>query len=318
MRGAVLIPPAMFSRQCPEAVEKLSRYGFEIIQNEHGLPFDWNAYASCMDRVTAVIAGVENWTADRMKACPSLRIIARYGMGTDNFDIPAATDLGIRIVNAKGISGPSVAEFAMGLIIDIVRRISMFNAEVHDGAWVKHTAINLSGKTLGLVGFGGIARKVASLALSFGMKVLAYDVVCDEDAAKKIGVEFVSFEELLSSSMVISVHVPSLDSTYHLMDSKAFSLMKEGSYFVNTSRGSVVDEKALYKSLKSGHLKAAASDVFEIEPIDCSNPLLSLSNFIATPHTAAITEDANKAVGMHNAEQIIDFFEGRVPADLLN
>lgn len=314
----VLVVVPVFSQQCPEAVEYLHSRGIEVIQNSFGLPFHFEKYDDLMAEIDAVIAGVEVWSRERMEKCPNLKIIARFGIGIDNLDLASAKDLGIVLTNAPGFSTNAVAEHAMGLILDITRRITQFNTEVHAGEWVKHPSMSLEGKTLGMFGCGAIGGRVARLAQAFGMQVVAYDAYPNAELAARLGVELMDKKDMLAVADIVSVHVPGTAETVHLVDEEAFSHMKKGAYFVNAARGSVVDETALYKALASGHLRAAAADVFEEEPLPMDSPLRSLPNFIMTPHAAAITYDVNRAVADCCVRAVADCLEGRVPANIVN
>lgn len=313
----VLVPSPVFSVQCPGAVAYLEEHGVAVIQNQYGLPFSFEKYAPVLPEIDGVIAGVEVWDGARMDQCPRLKILARFGIGVDNFDLPAARERGIVCTNAPGLNTNAVAEHTMSLILALTRRIVWFDGEVRRGQWVKHPAIELRGRTLGLIGCGAIARRVAGFAQAFGMETVAYDAYPDEAAARAAGIRLLSMEEVLCRADVVSVHVPGTASTRHLMDEKAFARMREHAFFVNTSRGTVVDETALYHALAGGRLAGAAADVFEQEPVDPAAPLMTLPNFIATPHTAAITQEANRAIADSCARAVVDCLEGRRPEHVL-
>jgi len=313
----VLVPSPVFSSQCPDAVAYLEAHGIAVIQNKHGLPFSFEKYASTLSEIEAVIAGVEVWDGTRMDQCPKLKILALFGIGVDNFDLPAAKKRGITCTNAPGLNTNAVAEHTISLILALTRRIVRFDREVRQGQWVKHPAIELTGRTLGLIGCGAIARRVASFAQAFGMEVIAYDAYPDKAAAQAAGIQLLPMEEVLCRADVVSPHVPGTETTRHMIGKTEFAHMREHTFFVNTSRGSVVDEAALYHALASGHLSGAAADVFEQEPVDLTAPLMSLPNFIATPHTAAITKEANQAIANSCARAVVDCLEGRRPEHIL-
>lgn len=313
----VLVPIPVFSVQCPGAVAYLEAHGVAVIQNQYGLPFSFEKYASVLSEIDAVIAGVEVWDRARMALCPRLKILARFGIGVDNFDLQAAREQGIICTNAPGLNTNAVAEHTMSLILSLTRQIVRFDNEVRQGQWVKHPAVELRGRTLGLIGCGAIARRVAGFAQAFGMDTVAYDAYPNEAAAQAAGITLLPMEQVLQKADVVSVHVPGTEDTRHLIDEKAFAQMKERAFFINTSRGTVVDETALYLALASGHLAGAAADVFEREPVDLTAPLMRLPNFVATPHTAAITEEANRAIADSCARAVVDCLEGRRPEHVL-
>lgn len=313
----VLVPIPVFSVQCPDAVAYLEAHGVAVIQNQYGLPFSFEKYASVLSEIDAVIAGVEVWDRARMALCPRLKILARFGIGVDNFDLQAAREQGIICTNAPGLNTNAVAEHTMSLILSLTRQIVRFDNEVRQGQWIKHPAVELRGRTLGLIGCGAIARRVAGFAQAFGMDTVAYDAYPNEAAAQAAGITLLPMEQVLQKADVVSVHVPGTEDTRHLIDEKAFAQMKERAFFINTSRGTVVDETALYLALASGHLAGAAADVFEREPVDLTAPLMRLPNFVATPHTAAITEEANRAIADSCARAVVDCLEGRRPEHVL-
>jgi len=254
-------------------------------------------------------------TRDLINAATQLKLIARCGVGLDNVDIKAAEERGIRVINSPESSAVSVAELTIGLILSLLRMIPLADRSMKEGKWLKREleGSQLYGKTLGLIGFGRIGQAVAERALAFGAKVIAYDI--DEDkiaVAKRMGVTFLSgsnsLETLLRSSDIVSLHIPLTEETRMIIGSRELALMKPGSYLINTSRGGLVDEQALYQALTSGKLAGAALDVFKEEPPK-NKELISLPNVICTPHIGASTFECQMANAVEIAKKIIDYFK---------
>lgn len=244
----------------------------------------------------------------------NLKVIGRVGVGLDTIDVKTAEGSGIKILNTPQMSTVAVAELVMGMMLCLARRIHLANDSIKMGLWEKKKlhGIELNGKTLGVVGFGRIGRAVAERSKAFGMNILVYDVVVDEGALGRLSAERVNrVEDLLSRSDVVTVHVPLLPETYRMFGDSAFSSMKQGSFFINASRGEVVDTAALLRALKSGKLAGAALDVFEHEPPETpeEKELISLPNVLVTPHIGAQTREAQSLGAVLIAENIINAFK---------
>jgi D-3-phosphoglycerate dehydrogenase len=258
-----------------------------------------------------IVRSQTNVTADLLAIGERLRIVGRAGIGIDNIDVAAATDRGILVVNAPLGNVRSTAEHTIALLFALARRVVSADAAVRSGAWKKgYEGMQVSGKRLGLIGAGKVGRQVAEMATGVGMEVVAHDPYIPEDAWPTLGLRSVSFEELLKSSDVVTIHVPKGPETRNLIGAAELADMKTGSYLINCARGGLVDEAALAAALASGHLAGAAVDVYEQEPV-IDSPLLSAPNTILTPHVAASTREAQAQVSADIAAQILDFFAGR-------
>lgn len=245
--------------------------------------------AACADVDAVMGSSRDRYTRRLLESCPRLQIVSKYGTGVDRIDVVAATELGILVGHTPIVEGSeSVAEHAVALTLALLRRIPSTQQHLLEGGWRgPDTGIEtLRGKTVGLIGFGRIGRAVSRLFSALGTKVISYDPYVDTSEAAQLGVDFLPMDELLAASHVVSVHVIATDGTYKLLDEHAFARMPTGGYVVNTSRGTVIDQRALYEALDSKHLAGAALDVFDPEPPDRSNPLLHLPNVIVTPHVA--------------------------------
>lgn len=240
------------------------------------------------------------------------KIIARVGVGLDNIDEAAAKTRNIRVINAVEGAMTAVAELVLGLMFALARQIPFADREIRNGKWLKKELIGteLKGKYLGIVGLGNIGKRLGRLAKGLNMNLIGYDVIpIDEAFSKEVGLMKADLGTLLSSSDYVSLHVPLLDSTYHLINAEKLATMKKTAKIINTSRGGVIDEEALYDALKKGNLGGAALDVFETEPA-IGNKLTTLSNVICTPHIGAQTKEAQSLAANIIAEKIIQILRG--------
>ncbi|MGQ0376318.1 MAG: D-2-hydroxyacid dehydrogenase [Nitrososphaerota archaeon] len=240
------------------------------------------------------------------------KIIARVGVGLDNIDEAAAKAKKIRVINAVEGAMTAVAELVLGLMLALARQIPFADREIRNGKWLKKELMGteLKGKYLGIVGLGNIGKRLGRLARGLNMNIIGYDVIpIDEAFSKEVGLMKADLGTLLSSSDYISLHVPLLDSTYHLINAEKLATMKKTAKIINTSRGGVIDEEALYDALKKGNLGGAALDVFETEPA-IGNKLATLPNVICTPHIGAQTKEAQSLAANIIAEKIIQILRG--------
>jgi D-3-phosphoglycerate dehydrogenase / 2-oxoglutarate reductase len=313
MKRKVLVTATNYSTLCAEAKDLFERNGWEVVENTFGRPMTFEELAERVGDIDAVVAGVDTWNEAVLKLAPKLKIISRFGVGVDNIDVETARRFGVKVTNAAGRNANAVAELTIGLLFAAMRRIPMLHHAAQQGIWDRFAGQELIGRTVGLVGFGAIARKVARKLAGFEVNIVAYDKYPNLDAAKELGVTMVDAGILLKESDVVCLMLPSLEETRHFMNDKTFAAMKDGAYFINTARGALVDEKALYDALASNKLTAAAIDVYEVEPASADNPLFRLKNIVTTPHTAAETYETYRAIGLHTAQAILDEFEGVNP-----
>ena len=251
-------------------------------------------------------------TKDVIEKASKCKIIARVGVGLDNIDQNAAKEKGIRVINAVEGAMNAVAELVIGLMLSLAREIPRADREVRNGNWIKKELMGteLRGKYLGIVGLGNIGKRLGRLARALNMNIIGFDVVpIDDEFSKEVGLMKTDIDTLLASSDYVSLHVPLLDSTKHMIDSTKMASMKNTARIINTSRGGVIDEEALYEALKNGQLGGAALDVFEVEPAT-TNKLTALPNFISTPHMGAQTKEAQSLAANVIAEKIIQILRG--------
>ena len=251
-------------------------------------------------------------TKDLIEKANKCKIIARVGVGLDNIDQDAAKQKGIRVINAVEGAMNAVAELVIGLMLSLAREIPRADREVRNGNWIKKELMGteLRGKYLGIVGMGNIGKRLGRLAKALNMNIIGFDVMpIDDEFSKEVGLMKTDLDTLLASSDYVSLHVPLLDSTKHMINTTKINSMKNTAKIINTSRGGVIDEEALYDALKNGQLGGAALDVFEVEPAT-SNKLATLPNFISTPHMGAQTKEAQSLAANVIAEKIIQILRG--------
>ncbi len=293
-----------------KAIEVLEKAGFEVVYEEY--PDEERLIELVKDVEAIVVRSKPKVTRRVIEAAPKLRVIGRAGVGLDNIDLEAAKERGIKVVNSPGASSRSVAELVFGLLLAVARKIAFADRKMREGVWAKKQCmgIELEGKTMGVIGFGRIGYNVAKIANAFGMRVLLYDPYPNEERAREVGGTFASLEDLLKESDVVTLHVPLVDATYHLIDEERLKLMKPTAILINAARGAVVDNNALVKALQEGWIAGAGLDVYEEEPLPKDHPLTRLDNVVLTPHIGASTEEAQMRAGVQVAEQIVEILKG--------
>lgn len=300
----------------PEAIERL-RLEAEVVYRED-LWRDPAALAGHLAGADALI--VRNQTrvdAALLAGVPHLRVVGRLGVGLDNIDLAAARQRGIRVVCAQGANAVAVAEYVFAAMLAVARRLEAASLDVAAGRWDRRrfTGTELFGKTLGIVGLGDIGARLARRAQAFGVRVLAYDPYVADTAlaVAEFGVERVEPDRLLAESDYVSLHVPLTPSTRGLIGAAALARMKPGAWLIDTARGGVVDEAALYEALREGHLGGAVLDVREQEPPPAGDPLARLPNVIPTPHVAGLTQESLGKTAFQVAGDVLRVLRGLPP-----
>jgi D-3-phosphoglycerate dehydrogenase / 2-oxoglutarate reductase len=268
-----------------------------------------------------IVRGVTQVTADMIAAATNLKIIGRAGSSVENIDLVAATRRGVLVMNTPGGSTVSAAEHTVSMLLSLARNIPQACASLRQGRWDRKefTGSEVHEKVLGLIGLGRTGRAVAARCQAFGMRVIGFDPVVGVDAAKRLGVELISLDELFRRSDFLSFHLPLTPETHHLLNDRTLAACKKGVRIINCARGGIIDEHALLRSLQSGHVGGAALDVFEQEPPDVSSlELLQHQRVIVTPHLAASTEEAKEKVALSIARQIADALHGRSYEGVVN
>ena len=259
-----------------------------------------------------VVRSRTKMTRELVEKANKCQVIARVGVGLDNIDQEAAKEKNIKVINAVEGAITAVAELVIGLMLSMAREIPRADREIRNGNWIKKELMGseLKGKYLGIVGLGNIGKRLGRLARALNMNIIGYDVTpIDDEFSKEVGLMKADLDTLLSSADYVSFHVPLLDSTRHMINAEKLKMMKNTARIINTARGGVIDEEALYNSLKEGSLAGAALDVFEVEPAT-GNKLITLPNFIATPHMGAQTKEAQLLAANIIAEKIIQILRG--------
>ena len=305
-----------------EAVEVLEKGNVQVLTAKEPKP---EVFGPLMKEARAIVLRTGIRMTRELLAYPNeLMTISRTGAGIDNIDLPAATSQGIIVTSSIGVNTTSVVEHALALILALYKQLFLMDGEVRKGNFAiryKNCPTDLRDKTLGIVGFGRIGSSIAQACHSvFAMKVLAYDALLT-DAQKGSYREWVTFTDLpdlCQRSDCISIHAPLTRDTEKMFDRRFFSGMKKTAFIINTSRGGVINEADLIEALKGGVIAGAGLDVFENEPLQPGNGLLSLKNVILTPHTAALTEECVTRMAVAGAERVIDLFNGFIPDNVAN
>lgn len=301
---SVEIERKVFSEIDPEFVLAYCNTEDEVIETAKDADGIINQYAPITKRV--------------IKSLKKCKVIARYGVGVDNIDIEAATEYGIIVANVPDYCVDEVSTHAMALILSCARGITLLDNKIRDKKWdftLAKPLFRTKGKTLGLFGLGRIARVVAQKASGFGFKIIAYDPYVSKVDDE---IELVEFSKLLSNSDFISIHSPLTDETRHLFGENNLRAMKRTAYLINTSRGPIVDEEALYNILKKRWIAGAALDVMEKEPPDWENLLLKLDNLIITPHISFYSEESYVELKTKTAKAVLSVLKGKLPRAMVN
>ena len=270
----------------------------------------------------AVVASSDPYNRRVFSECPSLKVVSRCGVGYDSIDIPAATEAGIVVTITPGAMTDAVADYTFGLILAVARKIPQGDALMHSGGWGEYPGVLVTGKTLGLVGFGAIGRGTARRAVGFGIRILAYDPAwarpADGQAVEIPGVEFVGLDELLAESDFVSLHAPATPETRGMFDLARFRQMKKSAYFINTARGALVNEPDLVQALREGVIAGAAIDVYTKEPVSPDDPLRTAPNCVLTPHNAFNAVEAAALMSQRSAGNVLAVMQGEIPEGTLN
>lgn len=297
--------------------DPVSQAGIEVLQKH--FPVDVKLkmtpaeLASIIEEYDALVVRSETKvTKDILAKANKLKVIGRAGVGVDNIDVEAATTRGIIVLNAPEGNTIAATEHTVALILAMARRIPQAFQSMKQGKWErsKFMGIEVRGKTLGVIGLGRIGAGVTKRALAMEMKVMVCDPFLSEERAASMGVKLVEVQDIIEQADFITVHAPLTKETKHILNKQAFEKMKPGVRIVNCARGGIIDELALYNALVAGKVAAAALDVFEQEPVNPDNPLLTLDNVVVTPHLGASTEEAQVNVAVDVAEGIISALKG--------
>lgn len=290
-----------FAKFDNQPLQLLKDSGFEILLNPYGRKLDGGDVVELAEDAIGIIAGTEPLDRAVLEKLPLLKVISRCGVGMDNVDLEAATQLNIKVFNTPFGPTLAVAELTVGLILDLLRKVTMMDREMRAGVWEKRMGNLLSGKRVGIIGFGRIGQKTGKLLRAFGCEIGCYDNLRIR-GLEDLGIKRLEMDELLKESDIVIVHV---SGKYEkpLLGAKEIDMMKNGAWLVNVARGGVVDEEALFNALKDERLAGAALDVFEKEPYD--GPLKELDNVILTPHIGSYAKEARVEMEIQAAKNLI-------------
>jgi D-3-phosphoglycerate dehydrogenase len=299
-------------------IETVDSQGYEFVWNPPR-SYDPEDTVAVVKGFDAVIAGGEQYDRYALEQLRDrLKIIIRHGTGIDNIDIDSATEFGIAVTNAPGRNSRPVAEHALGMMISLTRKMFIYDRNVRQGTWDTHFTRELYGKTVGIIGFGAIGLWLARMLSGFDCRIIAYDKVFSAEEAQAIGVEYATIDEMLPQADFVSLHIPLTPETDSSIGMDFFRKMKTSAYFINSSRGKIVREEEMVEALRSGIIAGAGIDVFADTSIDASHPFCSMENVILSPHTSAVTVESMQDAMDCSIENLVDFFSGHRPTNLLN
>ncbi len=301
MMHKILITTSSFAKNDPKLVHNIREEGFDVIFNPYGHKLTEEEVSDLIDQHQpfGMIAGVEPLTGRVLKKARSLRIISRCGIGLDSIDLNAAKDMGIVVTNTPDAPTIPVAELTLGMILSLLRRIHISDASIRKGNWGRPMGKLLHGKTVGIIGCGRIGTYLAKLLAPFGCKVIGYDVV----QKKSEFYQSVSLNQILNEANIVTLHIPYSSEDYHFMNAERIDAMKQGAILVNTARGGLVDEDALYDALVCGHLSGAAIDCFEQEPYN--GKLKDLDNVLLTAHIGSYAKEGRCMMERQAVENLL-------------
>ncbi|MBI4278518.1 MAG: phosphoglycerate dehydrogenase [Armatimonadetes bacterium] len=302
----------------PPALDTLRQAGVQLVPHAEGVHATEDDLVRLVPGVHALVVGAHPVTARVLDAGTTLRVVVKAGVGVDNIDIPAATARGVMVASTPGTNADAVADYTWGLLIAASRGIVESDRLVRVGQWSRQIGGGVWGKTLGIVGLGTIGRRVALRARGFEMRVIACDVMPDHGWAAAHSVTFVPLERVLAEADFVTVHVPRMEGTTGLIGERELRLMQPTAFLVNTSRGGVIDEAALFRALREGWIAGAALDVFEEEPLPDSSPLRAAPRIILSPHNAGFSVEAVERTAREAVEAMLAALRGERPRGVWN
>jgi D-3-phosphoglycerate dehydrogenase len=303
----ILVLAGVFMGDKVPGRNKLVETGFDVVDYKRPGPLPEDELIPALEGFEAAVAGNDPFNERVMSAAPTLRAVARHGVGTDSVDLVAAARLGVIVTNTPGIIVDSVADMAFAHMLAVARRVCEADRAVRAGKWQEIQGPLVWGKTLGLVGVGAIGMAMVRRALGFGMTILAYDPYPRAEA-EELGVKYVSLDELLREADFVSIHAPLTSHTRGMIGKREIGLMKPTAYLINTARGGLVDQDALYEALAEKRIAGAGLDVLVHEPPSPDDPLLKLENCVFTPHNAHNAKEIIERVGLQVAQNLIETF----------
>lgn len=309
----VLVTATSYGKNDPRLKSELEAQVGKVTYNPTGKPLSAEQLAELLPGVDGWIAGLDQINSAALETADRLKIISRYGVGVDNVDFNKTRERGIVVTNTPGANSSSVAELALALMLALARQIPAADGAVHKGEWPRLNGVSLEGKTIGILGLGAIGRQLALHLHGFSCRILAYDPFYEDDFAAEHGVEMVPLQDVITQADFLSLHLPLLAKTRKMVNSEFLAAMKKDAFLINTARGELVDEEALFNALETGHLRGAGLDAFVEEPPDPDNKLLQLPQVITTPHLGAQTDGATSNMGWMALRDCLAVLRGEEP-----
>jgi D-3-phosphoglycerate dehydrogenase len=300
----VLVTSTSFNKVDPHPRERLIHFGCEIVDNPLGRPLKEDELIPLLKNVDGIVAGLDEYSRKAILSTNKLKVISRYGVGVDNIDLEAAKERGILVVNTPEVNTQAVADLTFGLILSVCRKIPKAHFSTQKGNWGRLIGRGVYNKSLGIIGLGRIGKAVAERARGFSMEILAFDIKIQETPRETPGIRFLPLEELLAKGDFITLHCDLNPGSKGIIGAEELSLMKKTAYLINTARGGLIDENALYEALRDGKIAGAALDAFQDEP-PVNSPLLTLDNIITTPHIGSYTHEALLEMGLIAVDNLI-------------
>jgi len=299
----VFLSTTTFAQYSDKPLQMLQENGFIVKSNKLGRKLKAEEINELATEAHGIIAGTEPYTDNVLKNLPNLKVISRLGVGLDNIDLTITGDLGIKVYKTQTTPAQAVAELAVGLMIDVARKVSRHASDMQSGAWIKQMGYLLHGKTLGIIGLGSIGKTFVKLVSGFNFNILAYDLYHDETFQNINNIHYCNLDTLLTKSDIVSIHLNLSDQTKNMINLQRLEQMKTNSILINASRGEIIDEDALYVILKKGRIVGAGLDVFREEPY--SGPLTELDNVVLTPHVGSYAKEIRIQMEIEAAKNII-------------
>lgn len=306
----VLVTPRSFGQYSDEPMRLLKQAGYEVVMNPYKRIMTEEEMLHHTADIDGIIVGVDPLNERVLSSAKQLKAVAKYGVGTDNIDLDFAKKQGIDVSITKNANSDAVADYAFTLMLSVARKALPIDRKCRQGDWKKVTSLDVYGKRIGILGFGAIGKGVALRAKGFNMEVLAYDVYQDDAFAKEHNIRFTTIEEILTTCDFISLHLPLLEETKNVIDRDAFAKMKDTAVIINTARGGLIDEDALYEALSEQKIYGAGIDVFEQEP-PTNTKFFELDNIVIGSHCAASTQGAVDNMSLFAVKNLINSLEGK-------
>ena len=303
----VLITPRGFANYGLDQVERMKSKGLDVHYNATGKAYTHEEFKALAKDADAIIVGVDKMDREMMEGCPKLKAVCKFGVGTDNIDLDYAKEHSIYVGRCVGSNSRSVAEHVLSMMFMEAKNLYTSVRDVKQHGWNKPTGREIYGKKLGIIGFGMIGKYLAEYAYGCGMEVYAYDAFAiAEETARQYHAQISTLEDILTDCDYISLHVPLLESTRNMISTEEFKKMKKDACLLNAARGGIVNEEALYEALKKKEIRSACFDVYSSEPPREDDKLLTLDNFLLTPHTAARSMESEQRTCAMSTDIILE------------